>query len=307
MTILIVVLSIVFFLMGLYGAILRTKSTNTRGSLSQAEYDKVAALLVPKRWFLACAITVLIGSVINIAPMFVHKVNQTERVVLMSGGKANKDILKPGLHLVIPYYNTVDVWTQELNQTHDRGGAASKDLQEVATSWSLNWRIKEDAIYTLATTVGHGLEERIILPTARGIVKSVTAQYTAEELVTKRLEVAASISGQLVKLLDKYGIASENFQIINFDFSDSFSASIEAKMTADQMKQKASIELERARIEAEQKVVAAKAEAEALKLQNQAVTPLMLDLRFMARSCAPRARTRAVPCRRLSMTRSPHF
>jgi regulator of protease activity HflC (stomatin/prohibitin superfamily) len=68
-----------------------------------------------------------------------------------------------------------------------------------------------------------------------------------------------------------YGIVVDQVNITNFDFSQSFNAAIEAKVTAEQSALAAKNKLEQVKFEAEQRVTQAKGEAEAIKIQAAAI------------------------------------
>ncbi len=110
-------------------------------------------------------------------------------------------------------------------------------------------------------------------------IKAITAKYTAEELISKRIEVRNDIIIALKEKLDRHGIKIDEFSILNFDFSKSFNDAIEAKTTAEQLKLKAERDLQRIQVEGQQKIVSAKAEAEGLAAQRQQITPELLELR----------------------------
>jgi regulator of protease activity HflC (stomatin/prohibitin superfamily) len=131
----------------------------------------------------------------------------------------------------------------------------------------------------LYKNVGINYPVTIIAPAIQESIKSVTANYTAEELITKRQDVSTEVKQRLDSKVEPYGIIVDNFNIVNFEFSQGFNAAIEQKQTAEQLALKAQRDLERVKIEAEQKVANAKAEAESLKVQRQEITPELLELR----------------------------
>ena len=97
-------------------------------------------------------------------------------------------------------------------------------------------------------------------------MKSVTAKYTAEELITMRAQVGQEIKETLEEKVNDYGIIIDKFNIVNFDFSEEFNLAIEAKQVAEQNLLKTKTEQEQAIVianaEAEKKIIAAEAEAE---------------------------------------------
>ncbi len=63
----------------------------------------------------------------------------------------------------------------------------------------------------------------------------------------------------------------EQVNITNFQFSESFSAAIEAKVTAVQNAEAQKNKLEQVKYEAQQKIETAKAEAETIRISAQAI------------------------------------
>lgn len=117
------------------------------------------------------------------------------------------------------------------------------------------------------------------------MLKSVCAQYTAEELISKRAESSDKMRDELDAKLSQIGISITDFNIIDFDFSDEFISAVESKQVAEQLKKKAATENETAiaqaerekqvsikqsEAEAERVRIAAEAEANAVKLAADA-------------------------------------
>ena len=119
--------------------------------------------------------------------------------------------------------------------------------------------------------IGKEYRERIIDPALQEAVKSATALYTAEELITKRPEVKDTIKTLLVERLSQEYILVDEFSIVNFDFSPSFNQAIEAKVTAEQNALASKNKLEQVKYEAEQRIATAKGEAEAIRIQADAI------------------------------------
>ena len=103
----------------------------------------------------------------------------------------------------------------------------------------------------------------ILLPAVQESMKSVTAKYTAEQLITMRAQVGEEVKDALVEKVAEYGISIEKFNIVNFDFSQEFNAAIEAKQVAEQ-------NLIKTKTEQEQVIVIANADAEAIRKRAEA-------------------------------------
>jgi regulator of protease activity HflC (stomatin/prohibitin superfamily) len=214
------------------------------------------------------------------------------RGVKLAFGKASDEVLTEGLHFVIPIVNTVYRMPVMIERAETQADAASKDLQRVTTTVVLNYHVDPVQVVTVYRSLGpfENIEPRIIDPAVQEAMKATTAQYTAEQLVTKRPEVADRIRAALTERLSRHGLIIEEFSITNFHFSESFDHAIEQKTVAEQQKLKAERDLERIRVEAEQRIAQARAEAEsvklgaaaqaeALKIQREALTPELIELR----------------------------
>src|SRR3989338_2262023 len=208
-----------------------------------------------------------------------YTVDAGERAVVLTLGKMSLIPSKPGFHFKIPLVQKVvkmDVRTQKYSA---EASAASRDLQDVFTEVTVNYHLSPDETPSVYTDLKLAYEDRIIQPSVQEVVKAVTAQYTAEELITRRAFVKDAIQVQLGERLQRWNIVLDDVSITEFKFSVEFTKAIEAKVTAEQQKLKAERDLERIEIEAQQRIEQAKAEAEALKLQKQQLTSELVELR----------------------------
>lgn len=203
---------------------------------------------------------------------------------------------EPGLYFKIPLIEKVrkmDVKTQAVvyeNQVDEDGVtfnqplfAASKDLQDVQISTVVNYHIdptRVEEIYIKYRTV-EVFEEKVIRPAVRDTVKTSSSGFTAEELVTKRAEFAEQTLLLLNERLARDGVVVEESNITNLQFSASFTAAIEAKVTAVQNAEAAKNQLETVKYEAQQAIESAKGRAEALRVESVAISnnPKVLELR----------------------------
>lgn len=214
------------------------------------------------------------------------------RGIKLSFGKADDTPLSEGLHLRIPIMQSVYKMPVMIERSETESEAASRDLQRVTTQVVLNYHIDPAQVVRVYRQLGvfENVEPRIIDPSVQEAMKAVTALYTAEQLVTKRPDVAAAIKNALRERLQRHGLVIDEFSITNFKFSDSFDAAIEAKTVAEQQKLKAERDLERIKVEAEQRIaqaraeaesskLAAQAQAEGLRMQREAITPELIRLR----------------------------
>jgi regulator of protease activity HflC (stomatin/prohibitin superfamily) len=177
------------------------------------------------------------------------------------------------LNFKIPFMDTVVIMDVKTQKIQDTANSASKDLQNVETTIAVNGAIDPMKATYIYRTVGN-LEEiasRIVTPAIQESVKSVTAKYTAEELITKRQAVSTEIKQWLIDKLTKYGLAVSDVNIVNFSFSDDFDQAIERKVKAEQDALAEKNKLESVKFQAQQKIEQAKAEAETIRIQAEAI------------------------------------
>ena len=198
--------------------------------------------------------------------------------------------LDEGLHFVVPFQDTiVNMEVRTLKFTKDTS-SASKDLQTVSTEVTVNYRANPNSVNTLYKEVGLQYENRVIQPAVEEVVKQVTANYNAEELITKRPQVKADIEQEIGVRLNVYNIMTEVISITDFQFSPLFSQAIESKVEAEQKAQKAENDLIRIEVEARQleaqaqgtaaaNIAEAAGEAEAIRIINESLAnnPLYLE------------------------------
>lgn len=204
------------------------------------------------------------------------------RGVLTTLGRASDEVLGEGLHFKLPLLQNLHLMDVRIAKSEGEGDAASKDLQQVRARVVVNYHLDPTKAAQTFREVGQSTEDvaaGILEPARPEAVKAVTARFTAEELITKRTEVRDQIAVLLREKMSRHGLVLDEFAIVNFSFSPSFTAAIEAKVNAEQQKLKAERDLMRIRVEAEQKVASAQAEADSLRLQRQEVTPQVLALR----------------------------
>lgn len=202
-----------------------------------------------------------------------------QRGVILQLGAVQNNVLEEGIHFKIPFIQEVIQTDVRVQKAQSDQTAASKDLQVVTTTVAVNFHLNPLTVNKLYQNVGLEYKDRIVDPAIGEALKAVTAQYTAEELISKRPEVSAKVKELLSQKLATYYMQLDEINITEFKFSQEYNNAIEQKQIAEQQALKAQLDLQRIEIEAKQKIEQAKAEAESLRLQKQEVTPELVELR----------------------------
>jgi len=220
-----------------------------------------------------------------IAAQSVQIVDAGHRGVLLHWSAVDVTIppLDEGLHFVVPFQDQVVNMEVRTLKFVKATSSASKDLQTVSTEVTVNYHPSPGSVNTLYKQVGLDYENRIITPAVEEVVKQVTANYNAEELITKRPLVKSDIETEIGIRLNEFNIVTEVISITDFQFSALFSSAIESKVEAEQKAQKAENDLVRIQVEAQQRealamgvaaanIAEAEGEAEAIRVINAALS-----------------------------------
>lgn len=194
--------------------------------------------------------------------------------VVTTFGKVSDTVMQEGLNFKVPFVQNVAIISNKIQKQEVEAAAVSKDLQTVSSNIAVNYRVGLQSSANIYKNIGSDYETIVLLPAVQESMKSVSAKYTAEELITKRAQVGEEIKKTLEEKVNEYGIMIEKFNIVNFDFSQEFNQAIEAKQVAEQNLIKTKTEQEQAIVvaeaEAKKKVIAAQAEADAISKKAKA-------------------------------------
>ena len=229
---------------------------------------------------------IVISVVIALAVLVVgasslHAVPAGHTGVVTRFGAVDDTVLSEGQNVLIPFVTRDVDMNNQVTKAEVVSASASKDLQTVNSTVALIYRIESLSAASVYQNIGVNYENVVVIPAIQEAVKSVMAQYTAEELITLRQTVGAEIQEEISSKLTPYGFSTQSVNIVDFQFSEEFNAAIEAKQTAQQNALKAEQDLARVKVEAEQKIAEAQAEAESYRLKSQEITDQMLKMEFI--------------------------
>jgi len=211
------------------------------------------------------------------------------RAVQVHFGDLQQDVLEPGFYTSL-MTNVIPISVQ-VQATEATARATTHDLQNVTTQVTLNWSRDPDQVRMQYDKYPE-IEGRIIGPAIQESTKSVTARYSATDLVQERKKVKGEIEQLIAERLEPIGISLDTMNITDFSFSDEFNDSIEQKVRAEQEALRAREELEKTKIVAQQAeeeakglklaaVLKAEGEAKAIEIKGEALrrNPEVLELR----------------------------
>lgn len=211
-------------------------------------------------------------------------VNSGEIGLKVRFGKITNTTISEGINWKIPGIEKIVKVNVKVRKYENETAlsTSSKDLQIINNIIiNVNYQIDNTKAVSLYKNVGNNYEDVVITPAIQESVKSIISQYTAEELVTKRSEIANAITDNLNQKLNSYGINILSTAIKNFDFSAEYNAAIEKKAVAEQNVLTAQQELEKTKIDAEAKKVKAQGDADANIVLEKTLTKDVLLQQFI--------------------------
>ena len=249
-------------------------------------FGKVSALL-----YIAIAIIALLV----IARPFVT-IQSGEVGIKSNLGKYDPTPLGAGLHFFVPFIQdvfVVDTRTRIINYTSSEdmsagiatksgtaGGIISKNSLSVLDSRNLpvsiditvQYRLNEATAPNTIAEWGFLWEDKIIDPRVKDVVRSVIGNYAAEELPTKRDEIAKAIDDGIRKNIEALANSPVDLlavQLREIILPAKVKEQIERVQIAKQEAERTKYEVERANQEALKKAALAKGNADAVKIEAQ--------------------------------------
>ncbi|MCB1509998.1 MAG: hypothetical protein KDJ36_03775 [Hyphomicrobiaceae bacterium] len=175
-------------------------------------------------------------------------------------------VVDPGLHVKIPYADTVEEIEVRERAFTMKLEAASQDPLELPITVTINWLVKRNKVKDLYIQFGTlaQFETRIILPRLNDAVKGVTSGYTVNDLLRKRVEYRdLSLKVLIARMPDDIQITG--FSVVNIGFPPEYTAAIRAKQVAREQAETEKFVLERQRFSSAQVTQSAEAQRDADK------------------------------------------
>lgn len=202
-----------------------------------------------------------------------------ERGVRVVLGSASDDAKPPGVYLWVPFIVGMAKLDIQIQKTNVESTAGTKDLQDVHADVAVNWTMNPEKVVETYKTIGDedALRVRIIDPSVNEVMKSAISKLTAEEVLTKRMELKKNIDDGLASRLAQYGIRLYDVNIVNLKFSDEFTKAIEKKQVAEQSAKQAAYNAQKATQDANAAIETAKGQAKSQQLVRENLTAEILQ------------------------------
>ena len=157
-----------------------------------------------------------------------------------------------GFHLIAPWpFEGMTGMNVQIQKSQVTASAATLDLQQVDSTIAVNYNLTPTTANQVYREVGPNYVSAIVDPIVQETFKAVTAQYNATDLVQERAKVQAQSLTALTAAFNARGITVDNLNIVDFQFSQAYSAAIENKQVEAQNVQAAQYKLQQAQLNAQ--------------------------------------------------------
>ena len=255
-------------------------------------YPKMPSFNIPngKKMATLYVIIILVALLFLLKPFTI--INSGEVGVKITTGEFDPTPLQPGIHFFIPGIQKIipvntKVRIAEFTSAEaknfrntDEGSIRDKAISvldsrglSVSVELAVQYRLDPLGVPQTIATWGQNWEERIIIPVIREIVRNVVGSFPAEELPTKRNEIATLIDQRFrdnINGLENRPVQLESIQLTEIVLPIAIKEQIERVQVARQEAERARYEVERAKQEAEKQAALAKGAADATIIQADA-------------------------------------
>ena len=214
-------------------------------------------------------------------------INSGEVGIKVTTGKYENAPLLPGFHVYIPGLQKVIVVdtkvrlinykTIEEMSGFDSGILVNPAINildarglPVSIEMTVQYKLMPGTAPNTVATWGLSWEDKIVNPVVRNIVRNVVGGYNAEELPTKRNEIAVQIENGIrsqIEALDGKPVSIESVQLREIVLPTKIKEQIERVQIANQEAERLKYEVLRAKQEAEKKAALAQGEADRNRIE----------------------------------------
>ena len=215
------------------------------------------------------------------------QVGPGERGVVMNWGQVQSQIMGEGLHMRVPFMQTVQIMSVRTQKSEwsesGADSAGTKDSQRVDVKVTVNWHIDPAKVNSLYQSVGNvdAINSTILDNNVKEALKASTAQYEALDIQKNRDVVVEKTHIALQAKVKSYGIKIDGVSLTNINFSNDFNNAVEMAQVAQQKAKQAEYDVKTAQNEAQSAIAKAEGLAKAQAFQVQSLTPELLQAKAL--------------------------
>jgi len=186
-------------------------------------------------------------------------------------GGVSDEVWGVGTHFRVPWFQTPTIFNIQTRPQIFKSPTGTRDLQTVDITLRVLYKPSTLHLPEIFRKLGENYDARILPSIVNEVLKSVIAQYDANQLITQREQISRRIARQLEERAHDFYILVDDVSLTHLTFGREYTKAIEDKQVAQQEAERGRFFVLQAKEDKKSAILRAEGEAKAAELVGKAV------------------------------------